>query len=100
MSGYDTCAFNLSGILKAYREMLFRSPGLEQYISGVILYEETLYGSCGDGTPLVSLLVAKGILPGIKVDLGVKILFGTNGETVTQGLDDLDKRCAKVGDAE
>jgi fructose-bisphosphate aldolase class I len=76
--------------------MLFRTMGLEQYISGVILYEETLYGNCADGTPLVGLLKSKGILPGVKVDLGVKELFGTNGETVTQGIDDLDKRCAKV----
>jgi len=78
-----------------YRELLFRTEGLEQYISGVILYEETLYDTAEDGTPLVDLLKAKGILPGIKVDLGVQPLFGTNGETVTQGITDLGKRCAK-----
>ena len=69
---------------------------MEEYISGVILFEETLYGTTADGTPLVSLLSAKGILPGIKLDLGVKPLYGTDGETVTQGIDNLDARCAKA----
>ena len=69
--------------------------GLEQYISGVILYEETLYQKADDGTPFVDILKSKGIIPGIKVDKGVKPLFGTNGECVTQGIDDLDARCAK-----
>jgi fructose-bisphosphate aldolase class I len=80
----------------AYRELLFRTEGLEQYISGVILYEETLYGTASDGTPMVDLLKAKGILPGIKVDSGVKPLYGTANETVTQGIDALDKPCAKA----
>jgi len=78
----------------AYREMLFRCPQLEECVSGVILYEETLYGSARDGIPLADLLKANGILVGLKVDLGVKPLYGTEGETVTQGLDDLDERCA------
>lgn len=69
--------------------------GLEQYVSGVILFEETLYQKTDDGTPFVDVLKKKGIIPGIKVDKGVKPLAGTNGETVTQGMDDLDVRCAK-----
>lgn len=59
----------------AYRELLFRAEGLEQYISGVILFEETLYGKAADGTPLVDLLKAKGILPGIKVQSFNKSVF-------------------------
>jgi len=80
----------------AYRELLFRTEGLEQYISGAILFEETLYGKCADGSPMVGLLTSKGILPGLKVDMGVKELYGTDGETVTQGIDNLDARCAKA----
>lgn len=90
---------NVQDNRRAYRELLFRSEGLEEYISGVILYEETLFDTAEDGTPLVDLLKAKGILPGIKVDKGVQPLFGTDGETVTQGIDDLGKRCAKYYEA-
>eukprot|EP01039_Chlorochromonas_danica_P007619 gene7619-8421_t len=78
-----------------YRQLLFTTEGLEQYISGVILFEETLYQKADDGTPFVDILKAKGIIPGIKVDKGIKPLAGTNGECVTQGMDDLDVRCAK-----
>jgi fructose-bisphosphate aldolase class I len=78
-----------------YRELLFRAEGIEEYISGVILYEETLFDKAEDGTPLVELLLSKGIIPGIKVDMGVMPLYGTDGETVTQGITDLGKRCAK-----
>ncbi|PSC70525.1 fructose bisphosphate aldolase [Micractinium conductrix] len=77
------------------REMLFTSPGIENYISGVILFEETLYQNASDGTPFVKMLESKGIIPGIKVDKGVVTLPGTDGETETQGIDDLGKRCAK-----
>lgn len=80
---------------RKYRQLLFQTEGLEQYISGVILYEETLYQNADNGTPFVDILKSKGIIPGIKVDKGVKPLFGTNGECVTQGMDDLDARCAK-----
>merc|ERR1711871_836219 len=58
-------------------------------------YEETLFDTATCGTPMVDLLKKEGIIPGIKVDKGVQPLFGTNGETVTQGIDDLGKRCAK-----
>jgi fructose-bisphosphate aldolase class I len=68
--------------------------GLNKYISGVILFEETLYQKADDGTPFVDILAANNIIPGIKVDKGVVPLPGTDGETVTQGIDDLAKRCA------
>lgn len=80
---------------RKYRQLLFQTEGLEKYISGVILFEETLYQKADDGTPLVEKLLAKGIIPGIKVDKGIKPLAGTNGECVTQGIDDMDARCAK-----
>merc|ERR1719431_1056874 len=64
-----------------------------QPISGVILFHETLYQKADDGTPFVELIKQKGMIPGIKVDKGVKDLFGSEGEGTTQGLDDLDKRC-------
>lgn len=76
-------------------KLLFLSLGLEQYISGVILFEETLYQKTAEGKPFVNILQEKGIIPGIKVDKGVKPLHGTDGETVTQGIDDLDVRCAE-----
>ena len=78
-----------------YRELLFTADGIENYISGVILFEETLYQKTASGELFTDLLKKKGVIPGIKVDKGVKPLFGTNGETVTQGLDDLDARCAE-----
>jgi fructose-bisphosphate aldolase class I len=80
---------------RAYRELLFTSEGIEQYISGVILYEETLYQKTKDGVPFVELLNKKGVIPGIKVDKGTVVIAGTDGETTTQGLDDLGKKCAK-----
>jgi len=80
---------------QAYRHLLFTTEGLENYISGVILFEETLFQNGTDGTPMVDMLTKKGIIPGIKVDKGVKPLPGTNNETVTQGIDDLDARCKK-----
>ena len=80
---------------RAYRELLFLSEGIEEYISGVILYEETLYQSTKDGEKFVDVLKRKGILPGIKVDKGTVVIGGTNNETATQGLDDLGKKCAQ-----
>lgn len=80
---------------RAYREMLFTTEGVEQYVSGVILYEETLYQKTADGTPFVELLTNKGIVPGIKVDTGVRAIGGKNQEETTQGFDDLSERCAK-----
>ena len=76
-----------------YRYMLFSTDSLEKYISGVITFEETLETKMADGRQLTDLLRDKGIVVGIKTDKGVKPLAGTDGESVTQGLDDLDKRC-------
>jgi fructose-bisphosphate aldolase class I len=78
---------------RAYRELLFTTKGFEQYVSGVIMFEETLGQSCVDGTPFVELLKRKGVIPGIKVDKGVQPLAGTDGDTYTTGLDGLGARC-------
>jgi fructose-bisphosphate aldolase class I len=81
---------------REFRRMLFTTPKLEDYISGAILYEETLYEKTEDGkTQLIDYLKQKGIAIGIKVDQGTKPLPGTDKETYTQGLTDLDKRCQK-----
>lgn len=79
---------------RKYRQLLFTSDKTRiQPISGVILFHETLYQKADDGTPFIDLIRERGIIPGIKVDKGVKPLFGSEGEGTTQGLDDLDKRC-------
>ncbi|HVV65579.1 MAG TPA: class I fructose-bisphosphate aldolase [Rhizomicrobium sp.] len=75
-----------------YRELLFRTPAMRDYISGVILYDETIRQKAKDGTPLVDLITAAGAVPGIKVDTGAKPLAGSPGETVTEGLDGLRER--------
>jgi len=80
---------------RKYRQLLFKTEGIEKFVSGIILFEETLYQNADYGTPFVDIMKTKGIIPGIKVDKGIKILPGTNGESVTQGIDDLDARCAK-----
>jgi fructose-bisphosphate aldolase class I len=81
---------------RQYRQLLFAcDKSVADSISGVILYEETLYQKADDGTPFVKLLQDKGILPGIKVDKVTVDLAGTDGETTTQGLDGLAERCAK-----
>ena len=80
---------------RAYRDLLFTTKGLSQYISGVILYDETLRQKAADGTPFAELLAKNGILPGIKVDAGAKDLAFCPGEKVTEGLDNLAKRCAE-----
>ena len=77
---------------RAYRDLLFTTPGVEEYISGVILYDETIRQSALDGTPFPKLLASKGIIPGIKVDEGAKPLAHADGETVTEGLDGLRGR--------
>ncbi|MBX3665607.1 MAG: fructose-bisphosphate aldolase class I [Burkholderiales bacterium] len=80
---------------RAYRDMLFATKGLGEHISGVILYDETLRQKAADGTPFVDVLNRAGVLPGIKVDAGAKPLAFCPGETVTEGLDNLPKRCAE-----
>jgi fructose-bisphosphate aldolase, class I len=80
---------------RAYREVLMTAPGLEQYVSGVILYDETIRQETSAGEAFADTLVAKGILPGIKVDGGVKELALHPGEKVTEGLDGLRERLAE-----
>lgn len=77
---------------RRYREVLFTTPNIEKYISGVILYDETIRQSASDGTPFPQLLQNRGILPGIKVDMGAKPLAFSEGEFITEGLDGLRER--------
>jgi fructose-bisphosphate aldolase class I len=77
---------------RAYRDLLFTTEGAEEFISGVILFDETIRQSTADGTPFPKLLESKGIIPGIKVDKGAKPLALTDGETITEGLDGLRDR--------
>jgi fructose-bisphosphate aldolase class I len=83
---------------RAYRELLFTTPGMEEHISGVILYDETIRQSSADGIPFPDLLASKGVIPGIKVDKGAKPLALAEGETVTEGLDGLRDRLAEYRD--
>ncbi len=80
---------------RSYRELLFTTPGMEEFISGVILFDETLRQSSGEGVPFPKLLDSLGILPGIKVDKGAKALAGAEGEKLTEGLDGLRERLAE-----
>jgi fructose-bisphosphate aldolase class I len=77
---------------RAYRTLLFTTKGAEEFLSGVILFEETLGQNADDGTPLAELLARRGIIPGIKVDKGTTPLPGANGDLITQGLDGLADR--------
>jgi fructose-bisphosphate aldolase class I len=83
---------------RAYRELLFATEGAEEYISGVILFDETIRQSAADGTPFPKLLESKGIIPGIKVDKGAKPLALADGETITEGLDGLRERLSEYRD--
>ena len=77
----------------AYRDLLFSAKDMEQYISGVIMYDETLHqSSLNDGIPYPEYLIRKGVIPGIKVDTGAHNLSGTEGEKITSGLDGLSDR--------
>jgi fructose-bisphosphate aldolase class I len=80
---------------RAYREMLFTAPGTADYISGVILYDETLRQKTKDGVPFPTYLSKHKMIPGIKVDTGAKPLAGFPGETITEGLDGLRERLAE-----
>ena len=80
---------------RAYRELLFTTEGAEEFISGVILYDETIRQKAADGTPLVKVLSSQGILPGIKVDTGTKSLPFSGKEKITEGLDKLGERLAE-----
>jgi len=93
-----TKRFNAVGIdateenRRAYRSLLFTAPGADEFLSGVILFEETLGQRADDGTPLPQVLARRGIVPGIKVDKGTTALPGAPGDLVTQGLDGLAER--------
>jgi fructose-bisphosphate aldolase class I len=80
---------NTEGTRQALREMLFTAPGTHQFLSGVLMYEETLYQKTLAGKPFVKVLEEGGVMTGIKVDTGTIELAGTNGETTTQGHDGL-----------
>ena len=85
---------------RAYREMLFTTPGLGEFISGVILFDETLRQKTTDGAPFVEALKRQDIIPGIKVDKGAKALAGFPSDKITEGLDGLRERLgehAKLG---
>jgi len=83
---------NTEGNRRAYRELLFRTPGIAEFVSGVILYDETIRQKAADGTPLVKILRDQRILPGIKADIGAKPLALSSNEVVTEGLDGLRER--------
>lgn len=85
---------NSEGMRQKYRQMLFTTPGLEEHISGVIMFDETLGQITDDGVLFADYFAAHGILTGIKVDTGVVEIPRTAGETATTGLDGLAKRCA------
>ncbi len=80
---------------RAYRDLLFSAKGVGEHVSGVILYDETLRQKSANGTPFPEMLGKLGILPGIKVDGGTKDMALCPGETITEGLDGLAKRCAE-----
>src|SRR5512147_339074 len=80
---------------RRYREILFTTDGIERYIGGVILFDETLRQSTRDGTPFAKLLSSRGIAPGIKVDKGAKALALYPGDKVAEGLDGLRDRLAE-----
>jgi fructose-bisphosphate aldolase class I len=82
---------------RLYRELLFTAPGASDYISGVILYDETIRQKTKDGIAFAEYLAKRGMVPGIKVDSGAKALAGFPGETITEGLDGLRERLAEYG---
>ena len=86
---------NTEDARRRYRQMLLTTPGAADYVSGVILFDETLRQKADDGTPLVEVLSRQGIIPGIKVDRGAKALAGAPGEQVTEGLDGLREPLAE-----
>ncbi|CAN6707550.1 unnamed protein product [Malus baccata var. baccata] len=90
---------NVQSNRRALRELLFTAPDVLQYLSGVILFEETLYQKTASGKPFVDVLKEGGVLPRIKVDQGTVELAGTNGETTTQSLDGFAQCCQKYHEA-
>ena len=86
---------NVESNRRDYRETLISAEGASEFISGVILYDETLRQNGSDGTPIVKSLEKRGIIPGVKVDTGAQPLAGAPGEVVTEGLDGLRERMAE-----
>ena len=82
---------------RAYREMFFTTPGVADFISGVIMQDETIHQKNDKGIPLADLLIRQGIIPGIKVDNGAKPFAGSPGERITEGLDGLRDRLREYG---
>ena len=80
---------------RTYREMLFTSPGTAEFISGVIMYDETIRQKSSRGMPLAEALLVQSVLPGVKVDTGAKPLAGSRDETITEGLDGLRNRLSE-----
>lgn len=80
---------------RAYRDLLITAPGGSDYISGMILFDETIRQASSDGTPFSKAMIDQGIMPGIKVDTGAKDMAGHPGEKVTEGLDGLRDRLAE-----
>jgi fructose-bisphosphate aldolase class I len=83
---------------RAYREMIITTPGLNECVSGAILYDETIRQKKNDGIPFIKALTDLGIIPGIKVDTGAKALAGHPGEKITEGLDGLRERLGKYSE--
>jgi fructose-bisphosphate aldolase class I len=82
---------------RAYRDLLFTTKGIGEYISGVILFDETIHQATRDGVPFTKVMTDAGIIPGIKVDTGAKDMPGHPGEKITEGLDGLRERLADYG---
>ncbi|MFA6217993.1 MAG: class I fructose-bisphosphate aldolase [Candidatus Omnitrophota bacterium] len=80
---------------RAYRELIVTTPGVGEFISGFILYDETIRQSTKDGVPFVKVITDAGIIPGVKVDTGAKNMAGHHGEKITEGLDGLRDRLAE-----
>jgi len=89
---------NQSGNRQDFREIMFTAPGIEEYMSGVILYDSTIRENTDAGVPFVDVLAARGIVPGIKVDKGTRELPGFEGEVVSEGLDELSVRLREYYD--
>lgn len=83
---------NLPGNRQDFRELMFTAPGIEEFMSGVILYDSTLRESTDQGVPFADVLAARGVVPGIKVDMGTRDLPNFPGEVYSQGLDNLADR--------
>lgn len=80
---------------RAYRDLMFSAPEISKYISGVILYDETIRQKTASGTPFPQFMQQNNMVPGIKVDTGAKDLVGSDGEKITEGLDGLRDRLAE-----